>query len=200
MLLSGFAGLAQLGTLTMVGVLVAGVVTFRVLPALTPPGALSGKRVAPPPRARAAFDRAPAFAAWLIPALALAAWVVFAHRDALWDDDLANLSPVPESMKALDRDLRAQSGSPDLRYLVVARGADLEAALEASERVAARLDRAVERGMIGGYDLAARTLPSRRTQQARQDALPDRATLARSLDAALAESPFRALVLRALPR
>lgn len=192
MLLSGFAGLAQLGTLTMVGVLVAGAVTFRVLPALTPPGALSGKRVAPPPRARAAFDRAPAFAAWLIPALALAAWVVFAHRDALWDDNLANLSPVPESMKALDRDLRAQSGSPDLRYLVVARGADLEAALEASERVAVRLDRAVERGMIGGFDLAARTLPSRRTQQARQEALPDRATLARSLDAALAESPFRA--------
>jgi predicted exporter len=47
-------------------------------------------------------------------------------------------------------------------------------------------------GELGGYDFAARYLPSRKTQQLRQGALPDRETLARNLTSTLKGLPFKA--------
>ena len=46
-------------------------------------------------------------------------------------------------------------------------------------------------GALDGYDMAARYLPSVATQHARQQALPSPGALRDSLDAALADSPFR---------
>lgn len=191
MLLSGFRGLAQLGLLILAGVIVAGLVTRYVLPALTPARALSRKRLKPPIDASRALSplRRQAWLAGV--AIALAVAVLIVRRDALWDDDLANLNPLHTSTKALDRELREQTGAPDLRYLAVASGPDREAALAASERVARALERAVAQGALAGYDYAARYLPSEATQSRRRQALPDADTLQRNLDAALVELPFR---------
>jgi predicted exporter len=120
-------------------------------------------------------------------ALGVVAW----HHDRLWDDDLANLSPLSEAAKSLDRSLRAELGAPDVRYLVIARGKDREIALEASEAAGAWLREAVGRGWIAGYDVPSNYLPSGKTQQSRRVALPDAATLARNLKLALRDSPFR---------
>ena len=49
MLLSGFRGLAQLGLLILAGVIVAGLVTRYVLPALTPAAALVAQAPSKPP-------------------------------------------------------------------------------------------------------------------------------------------------------
>jgi predicted exporter len=191
MLLSSFNGLAQLGLLTIVGVIVAGLVTRWVLPALTPARILERKLVrlpfAPP-----APKTLPARIAWpAVALLAIAAAVVVARNDRLWDDDLSNLAPLPEEVKALDRDLRAQLGAPDARYLILATAADREQLLQKSERVAAVLDGVVKAGGLAGYDMASRLLPSRKTQEARRAALPDAATLAANLDKAAAGLPFR---------
>ncbi len=191
MLLSGFRGLSQLGLLILAGVIVAGLVTRYVLPALTPRRALSRKRSRPPIDAARAIDRLRRYA-WLVGvAIALSLVVLVAHRDALWDDDLANLNPLAATTKALDRDLRAQSGAPDLRYIAVASGVDRETALAASGRVASALDRAVAQGALAGYDNAARYLPSEATQRRRREALPDPKTLAANLAVALSNLPFR---------
>jgi predicted exporter len=191
MLLSSFRGLAQLGTLLIVGVGVSGLVVWRVLPALTPAHALLRKRsgiafAAPLPPALRALGP------WLAAAAALAgALVIGAHRDRLWDDDLANLSPVPAELKALDAELRAQLGAPDLRHLLAVRAATREAALEASEQLAPLLEDAVAAGWIAAYDMAARYLPSRKAQAERRAALPDAATLAARLEQAARGLPFR---------
>jgi predicted exporter len=191
MLLSGFRGLAQLGLLILAGVIVAGLVTRYVLPALTPARALSRKRVKPPIDASRVLPLLRRHS-WIAgAAIALALVVLFARRDAIWDDDLANLNPLQAATKALDRELREQSGAPDLRYLVVASGTDRESALQASERAAATLDRAVPQGALAGFDHAARYLPSEATQRKRREALPDAATLRRNLNAALSNLPFR---------
>jgi predicted exporter len=191
MLLSGFRGLAQLGLLILAGVIVAGLVTRYVLPALTPARALSRKRLQPPidaSRALAPLRRH----AWIAAtAIALAVVILFARHDTLWDDDLANLNPLHAATKALDRELREQTGAPDLRYLAVAAGPTREAALEASERTAVALERAVAQGALAGHDYAARYLPSEATQRRRRAALPDAATLQRNLEAALENLPFR---------
>lgn len=191
MALSSFQGLAQLGLLTIAGVGAAGLVTRWVLPALTPSGWTARKAYALPfdaQRAVAAMRRSRwAVATLLAAALAVVAW----GHDRLWDDDLANLTPLSPAAKRLDETLRADLGAPDVRYLVVARGKDRESALEAAEGAETTLRRGVERGWIAGYDVPSRYLPSRRTQELRRAALPETETLRRNLDIALRDSPFR---------
>ena len=191
MALSSFQGLAQLGLLTIVGVGAAGLVTRWVLPAITPANAVSRKVYGLPfdaPRAVAVVRRG----SWIaVISVAAALGVVAWHHDRLWDDDLANLSPLSEAAKSLDRSLRAELGAPDVRYLVIARGKDRETALEASEAAGAWLREAVGRGWIAGYDVPSNYLPSGKTQQSRRVALPDAATLAGNLKLALRDSPFR---------
>ena len=191
MALSSFEGLAQLGLLTIAGVGVAGLVTRWVLPALTPEGWVSRRVYALPfdaERAVAVAGRGFRLALALVAAaLAVIAW----KHDRLWDDDLANLSPLPEAARQLDARLRAELGAPDVRYLVVARGRDREDALKAAEAADAWLRQSVERGAIAGYDVPSRYLPGRKTQERRRAALPDAATLKRNLDVALRELPFR---------
>jgi predicted exporter len=192
MVFSGFAGLAQLGLLTVVGVAVAGVTTRAVLPALLPrrSGApLAGALAALLERAAGGARglRWPAVAL-VVAALGVVAW----NHDRLWNEDLSSLTPVPESAQRLDESLRAAIGAPSLRYLVVARDASLERALQSSEAAAEWLREAARNGWLAGFDVASTYLPSRRTQEARQAALPPRGVLEQRLAAAVAGSPFRA--------
>lgn len=192
MAMSSFAGLAQLGVFTVAGVAAAGLATRWIVPAVV--------RARPDlPAAATALPRLDRFAdaarraRWPVAALVLVALAFVAWRhDRLWDDDLANLTPVSASAKQLDSALRAELGAPDLRYLLVARGDTREAALQASESMAAWLGGAVRRGWLSGFDVPSTYLPSERTQEARRAALPGRGVLAERLDQALRDSPFRA--------
>ena len=191
MLLSSFNGLAQLGFLTIVGVIVAGLVTRWVLPTLTPARILQ-RKLAVPQFDQALPGRLKASVAWsVVAALACVALLAVAGNSRLWDDDLSNLTPLPGDIKALDRDLRSQLGAPDPRHLVIVTAADREGVLQKSERIAPVLDAAVASGGIAGYELAARFLPSEKKQVERRAALPDAATLAANLDKAMTGLPFR---------
>jgi predicted exporter len=191
MALSSFQGLAQLGVLTIVGVGVAGLVTRRVLPALAPAGWVSRKAHALPFDANRCVEEARRglglVAALVVAGLAVIAW----KHDRLWEDDIANLSPIPEAAKALDTQLRVELGAPDFRFLAAARGKDRESALETIEAAEGLLLEAVGRGWIAGYDTPARYLPSMKAQAERRAALPDRATLRGNLEIAARDLPFR---------
>ena len=71
---------------------------------------------------------------WLLAFLAIAT-LAFRHQD-IWDNDLANLSPISQSSKALDEQLRNDLGAPDVRYLLAIRGASQEEVLQRSESAA----------------------------------------------------------------
>lgn len=192
LLFSGFPGLAQLGLYSIAGLLTAALVTRFVLPHLRPPG-LAIRDIAPLGRALAGFW------AWLsrvrlaVPLLVLAAVAILVgHRDHLWNSSLSGMSPISAADQALDQSLRADLGAPDLRYLVVLKAASREAALQTAEAAGARLGQLVADGVLAGYESPARFLPSTAVQQARQQALPERDTLARNLDQALAGLPLRA--------
>jgi predicted exporter len=191
MLLSSFRGLAQLGLFTMTGVGAAGLVTQYVLPALMPARVFERKTTRLPfdaNRGLAFFRR---YAWTLAVLLGAAIAVILMHRQALWDDDLGNLNPVAESTKALDRELRAQLGAPDVRYAILVEDADREALLRKSERLDEDLQAAVDRKWLAGFDIASRYLPSQQVQTARRAALPPTAVLAANLAAATAGLPFR---------
>src|SRR5690606_37602736 len=109
-----------------------------------------------------------------------------------WENDLSRLTPVPEAALAEDGRLRSELGAPDVRYLLAVEGADLEQALQASEQLLPVLEELVASGAISSYETPARYVPSAATQRARQARLPEPAALRAALEAAAADSPFRA--------
>jgi predicted exporter len=113
------------------------------------------------------------------------------YRHRLWSHDLAALSPVPAAAQALDGQLRADLGAPDVRYLVVISAPDQQSALEGAEHVGAELDGLADSDVISGYQSPARYLPSLATQRQRQQSLPPPDALRARLGQALSGLPLR---------
>ena len=191
MLLSSFSGLAQIGLLSIVGLIVGLAVTRMILPALLPRDFAA---VAPPAvgplllRGTAAAHR---LRLPLLLLVVLAAFFVFHRRDGLWQTALSSLSPVPAREQQLDRQLRRDIDAPDVRYLALVTAPNQEQALEASESLGRRLDALVAQGVLQAYESPARYLPSQAAQRARQAAIPPPDVLRANLQQALTGLPFR---------
>ena len=192
MLFSGFPGLSQLGLFSIAGLVVAVSVTRWVLPELVPQGY----------HVSTAAGLGPALMHWLsrahrlrIPLLVLViaavAWLA-GRGSTVWDDDLSSLNPAPLRMQRVDQQMRADLGAPDVGVLVVVRGDSEQAVLESAERASATLAALQAEGILAGFDSPTFYLPSAGAQRARQQAIPDAATLTRNLAAAADGLPFRA--------
>ena len=188
LLFADFPGLAQLGMLTMVGILTAGAMTYWVLPLWVPvtmvriPAALGRGFAMPSLDARARWGTV----------LALAILIAaFSWNRPWFDDDVASMNPLPSTLKERDRELREALGAPDVRYLLVASGTTQEAVRRHAAALRPELRRWVASGAIGGFDLVTDFLPSVATQAKRQASLPSGERLRANLDAAQAGLPFR---------
>jgi predicted exporter len=189
---SHFQGLAQLGLYSIAGLAAAALVTRFVLPAWAAPRlALGGLEALGEALARA-LERLRSARSLLAALPLLALLALYAHRGALFSEELASLSPIPEAEQALDAALRADLGAPDARFVVAVSAGDREAALAGAEAVAERLAPLAEQGVIGGFDSPARYLPSLAAQQRRRASLPAPEELAARLPAALAGLPVSA--------
>ncbi|MCW5624307.1 MAG: MMPL family transporter [Burkholderiales bacterium] len=194
LLLSDFPGLSQLGLFSIAGLVTALLTTRFVLPALLPTvvtlrGVEALARHAGRLVARARRLR-------IVPWLALAAGtgtliVIGLRHDLPWNDELAALSPIPAADLRRDERLRDLLGAPDVRHVVVVRGASREAVLRGAESAAVVLDAATQSGALDHYDSPARLLPSERLQAERRAALPDEPTLRHRLAEAARGLPFR---------
>src|SRR5690606_15053427 len=194
---AGVDGLLQLAVFTIAGLLTAALATRFALPPLLAPATRDPAAGTLLARLQARLGRLPRprAAAGALAALALA--VVLFAPGPWWQDSLAALAPVPAPLLERDRILRAELGAADVRHLLAihapAGHADpAQALLEASERLEPRLAALRDAGVITGFDLPSRYLPSAATQRARPARLPAHATLETALDAALSGLPFRA--------
>jgi predicted exporter len=122
---------------------------------------------------------------------AAAVVILYLHQSTLWNRELSALSPVDPEALAYDATLRADLGTADVLDLVIVSGSSLEAVLRGAERAGQALQPLIAAGVIGGLDNPATYMPSRLTQQARRDALPDGASLAVNLRAAMADSALK---------
>ena len=188
--LSSFTGLAQLGVLTMAGVLVAGLATHRLIPWLLGERLPTLRRLRIPALPILAHARWPGIAAALA-TLGAVLWLAATHPH-WWEQDLSNISPVPAASRALDTALRRDMGAPEVNVLLVSRGDSEAAALQAAENVLPLLRDWKAQQQIRGYDSPAGYLPAPATQAARQQALPDTGTLQAHLQTALKGLAFRA--------
>ncbi len=187
--LSSFQGLAQLGVLTMVGVVVAGLASHRLIPWLLGDRILAFPRLAIPTSARLAASPWPGRIA--LAAVAVAAAGLVATHPAWWERDLAALSPVPDSLRALDTRLRREMGAPEVSVFLASTGKTEAEALEAAEAMHPSLERWRDEGLLGSFDSPALYLPPPATQAARRAALPEAPVLDANLRAALKGLPYR---------
>jgi predicted exporter len=190
---SGFPGLAQLGVFSTAGLLGAALATRYVLPVLMPDGAQG--RGARRLLGRAAGAAVRALPRWRGPLMALgiaAAAFLLWQRGALWQADLASLSPIGKDALALDAGLRADLMDSEGGPLVVVQAADIETTLRRAEATAARLDAEVDRGGLAGYSSVTRWLPSAALQRQRQASLPQAGPLRAALREATAGGPLKA--------
>ncbi|WP_460713752.1 MMPL family transporter [Lysobacter terrae] len=192
-LVSGVDGLEQLAVFTVAGLGVAALTTRFLLPALIDP---SPRDPAASPRLAQLWAHvvkwprlnAVAYVALCGMAFAIAWWA----PGAFWQNDLSKLTPVPSALLARDAHLRGEMGAPDVRYIVAVEAPDAEHALQALEKMQPALEALCTRRVIAAYDSAARYLPSRAVQRARQARLPERKVLQRAFTGAVAGSAFDA--------
>ena len=190
MVLSGFPGLAQLGVFAAVGLATAAVATWWLLPRLIVAADLAPVSASNPGWLRRVERLRRGRLLGLVPVLAAGGWLLSAGGP-VWEGDLANLSPVPASSRALDAELRGALGAPEVGQILVVRGGDAEAVLAAQEALTPLLDRLRDDGTISGAEFAARVLPSVATQATRIAGLPNTNTLAARLEQARDGLPFR---------
>ncbi|MCE9640267.1 MAG: MMPL family transporter, partial [Betaproteobacteria bacterium] len=191
MLLSGFPGLAQLGLFSIAGLVMAVAVTRYVLPALLPAQFAVRAAAGLAPQVAAVVRFAPHLRYPLIAVTVLAIFFIATQRGPLWSDELASLSPIANSDRLLDEQLRRDIGAPDVRHLIVVNALDQDAALAASEKISATLQHSVQQKWLAGFESPAVYLPSLATQRARQTALPETQILRANLDEAQRGLPFR---------
>ncbi len=190
-LVSGVPGLAQLATFNIVGLAAAGLCTRYLLPGLLPVGARDHGTGRLATGLAKLSGRLPALP-WLAPVIAVIGLVaVFSIPGPWWDSDLGHLTPVPEAMLREYEVLQQDLGAPDVRYLVALQAPTADALLVREETLSTSLAALATQNVIGGFDLAARYLPSAAVQRRRQAALPDTPALQRSLDEAVAGLAFR---------
>lgn len=187
LLLAGYPALAQLGLLAIVGLLTGAFVTRWILPACVSPQFVP-REIRPGLLTRADLSSK----GWVLApiALVLAVLVLIWSDTPLWEQDVGSLSPLSEDKKQLDQRLRQELGAPDVRDLLVVEGTTAEDLLQRAEAMTPKLESLRQDRALEGYDIVSRYVPSRRTQQARQRLLPDRAELERNLEAALKGLPF----------
>lgn len=190
-LASGVDGLKQLAVFTIAALLAAALVTRFLLPALLDPDPRDPADSPLMARLWRGIERLPRPRAWMLALLAVVALGVMKFAPPpFWQNDLSKLTPVPADTMARDNRLRGELGAPDVRYLLALHGRDIESVLQASEALRPKLDAMRMDGVIGGYDMAARYLPSLKVQRERQVRLPDGDALQPELDAALVGTDF----------
>ncbi len=188
MTFSDFPGVAQLGLFSMIGVVTAGAATKWLLPPLLPRG--PGPIGVPQVNISALLRRLrPIRIPLAVAAMLGVAWIAVAKHE-LWDNDLSRLSPLSEADRRFDRQIREQTGAPDVRYIVAIDGASADEVLSRIESLAPALEGLVREGWVASFDSAARYVSSEGRQRQSLARLPDEEKLVIALGEAVKGLPF----------
>jgi len=190
MLFTGIPGLSQLGCFSVVGLVVAAGVTRWLLPHLIVAADLAPVSAGDPAHLLR-VEHLRAWRGWVAAVCVAAVAGLVAAGGPRWQTNLAALSPVPPEAMNLDAALRRELGAPDTVLMGLVQGASVQDVLQQEEDLVPTIDALVSRNVLAGAELAARYLPSARTQLARRAMLPDAAALSARVAQAQTGLPFR---------
>jgi predicted exporter len=169
---SGFRGLEEVALFSSTGLLAALIATFTMLPFVLPRGhAEVALRTRVVGWLAKLFEALQAQRArlWVLPVLAIVLSIAGLSRAHMSSDLM--LGQLDPELLAEDNRVRARVARFEESRFVLATGVDEEAALQANDAVAEVLEQAVSQGELGGYQSAARLLPSAARQRAVEAAL-----------------------------
>lgn len=184
-----FQGLAQLGVFAIAGLIAGVAVTVLVLPAMLK---TTGTKPFFTQNFSGLINRTNKLWPFLLTGMIIFVSLVFyQNRTFPWQDDLAALSPMPDALREMDMELRAQAGANDARYLLTVTDPDRETVLQKTELLLAELNRLKQNNVLRGYDAASLYLPSVKTQEMRQEFLLEKSELQENIQQALKDKAFR---------
>jgi predicted exporter len=188
MSISGSQGLAQLGILSSVGILVAMYATRTLLPLLMAPNQTTATNIpaADPGEIRPRLRHS----VWIV--VCVISTTVIVWQGSIWSNDLSSMTPIDPAKLRQDNALRVALGAPDIRYLVTVRAPTEQQALEATEALAKYLDHVRTDGLLEDFRVVTKLLPSQLTQRERQAALGSITDPTAMIRQAVDGTPFRA--------
>jgi len=191
LLWSGFSGLAQLAVFAVVGLWVALAVTRWVLPDWIPAHSRPEKPAGWLTRIREQEwrSRYGVLASLIIGGMAAA--LLLSQGETIWEKDISALSPIPAETRLLDRQLRQQTGAPDVNHVFILTNKNPETLLQETEKLESSLQPLLEKKVAQHIFSVADLLPSQALQRERQTRLPRRAELEASVQHAVQGLPFK---------
>ena len=186
MIFSGFDGLIQLAIFAVCGLVSASLVTRYILPHIA--GSLVRSTL---PTRTIPFINLFKSKIFFYVLLAGGVLVLGFQRNELWENDIAQLSPIPETQLALEKQMREELNLPNVSYWVIVKGETEQSVLLKTESVAEKLQALKEQGKLNGFDAVTKYLPSIEKQAERMKALPSSDQLKENLRIAQAGLPFK---------
>lgn len=176
--LSGSPGIIQLGVMALAGITGSAAASAWI-----------GLAIEPEPRQRTSQAEPPELRHW-----GYLAVLVIAGSGLLttgrFNDDLADLTPIPTEVIKRDAAARAELGGDDLSRLIALKSETVDDVLTQTESLREALTDAVARGELDGFRLATDLLPSTAQQQRRLSDLARLNANPEPINEALAASPL----------
>ena len=182
---SGFDGLSQLAVFAASGLTVALAVTRYMLPYWVSPDRVKPRLWT----VRVSFSSTQKTGLAIL--LLCLPVLLIMQSEVFWETSIDAVSPIPESARASDRDLRHDLNLPEVSHVFIKTGDDIEAVLQASENLSKQLFELQEMGVITGIWSPSKILPSAQQQRQRQQSLPTKQQLSDDLNVALHDLPFK---------
>ncbi len=109
----------------------------------------------------------------------------------IWSKNITDLSPIPEEVKKLDKELRNSIGAPDVNHVFLLKDKDSELLLQRTEELKNKLQSLKEEKIVSNIYSAVDFIPSQKKQLFYQRQLPDITSLKDHLHSALTNLPFK---------
>lgn len=113
------------------------------------------------------------------------------NYNSIWSTNITDLSPIPENVKILDKELRNSIGAPDVNHVFLLKDKDSELLLQRTEELKNKLQPLKDNKMVSNIYSAVDFIPSQKKQLIYQQQLPDSTNLKNNLQNASSNLPFK---------
>ena len=117
--------------------------------------------------------------------------IIANNYNNIWSKNITDLSPIPEEVKKLDKELRNSIGAPDVNHVFLLKDKDSELLLQRTEELKNKLQSLKEEKIVSNIYSAVDFIPSQKKQLFYQQQLPDIISLKDHLQSALTKLPFK---------
>jgi len=111
--------------------------------------------------------------------------------DSIWSKNIADLSPIPESAKKMDKSLRHSVGAPDVNHVFLLTDKNSELLLQRTETFKNKLIPLEKNNIVKSIFSVTDFIPSKKNQLQQQQQLPQTSKLKSNLHSALRSLPFK---------